>query len=463
MDIGHILGRRRLTLATTALAVTAAALTGATPAATTSAAATSTRAVAQHAGATPAIGVHPHYVRAGSPESKGTGTVLFRCQTTTPATCYGPDQIRVAYGIQPLLDKGITGKGRTIVVVDAYRPPNVEAELAAFTSTWGLKPAQLTVVNPFGAGYDGTDSNQVSWSAEIALDVEWAHVVAPDAKLVLVTAKTNDDADLADAIEYAVGHRLGDVISQSFGEDERCMARATLARTHLAYVRATAERITLTASSGDQGAAQATCDASSYSLAASYPATDPYDLAVGGTELTANGTTGAYIVETPWNEPGIGASGGGFSRLFRKPLYQAAVVPGMWRGEPDVAYNAGVNTGVLAYWDPLSPLRPAAWYRFGGTSAGAPQWAGLSALAAQLAGHSLGLINDSIYAAARVRAVQNYLFHDITTGDNSFTFTAANGTTSTIPGYSAAPGWDPVTGFGSPKAQHVVPFLAATN
>jgi len=107
---------------------------------------------------------------------------------------------------------------------------------------------------------------------------------------------------------------------------------------------------------------------------------------------------------------------------------------------------------------------PAGWYRFGGTSAGSPQWAGLTALSAQLAHHSLGLLNDSIYAAARYRSVQNYLFHDITTGNNAYTVTDDNGNVvKTIPGYSAKPGWDAATGFGTPKANHIVPFLAATN
>jgi subtilase family serine protease len=462
MFIRHIIRRGRIALVTTAATACAAALTSAAPAAV--AAAPAAGHSAQHSGMTPAIGVHPHYLRAGNPQDTGDGQVKFTCQLTTPAGCYGPDQIRAAYGIQPLLDRGDTGKGRTIVIIDAFAPPNVADELNTFTTFWNLTAADLTVVNPFGAGYDPTSANQVGWSGEIALDVEWAHVVAPDAKLVLVTAKTNDDADITDAIEYAVDNRLGDVISQSFGEDERCMAPATLARTHAAYVRATAKHITLTASSGDQGSAQPTCDGSSYSLAASYPATDPDNLAVGGTRLVADGSSGAYQSETVWNEPDLGgAGGGGFSTIFHKPLYQVGVVPGRWRGEPDVAYNAAIIGGVLTFWDPLSRLRAAGWYRFGGTSVGAPQWAGLTVLAAQLAQHSLGRLNDNIYAAARVRAVQDYLFHDITTGDNSFSFTDDSGNTVTIPGFSAHRGWDAATGFGSPKADHLVPFLAATN
>jgi subtilase family serine protease len=415
---------------------------------------------------TPAVGVHPHVIRAGNPENSGDAQVKFGCQQTTPAGCYGPDQIRAAYGIQPLLDKGITGKGRTIVIIDAYAPRNVAEELTTFTTTWGLPKADFELINPFGAGYDETDVTQASWSSEIALDVEWAHVVAPDAKLRLVVAKTSQDADIEDALEYVVAHRLGDVVSQSYGEDERCMDPALLRRQHSTYERGTQRGITFIASSGDQGSAQPTCDGNSYSLAVSSPASDPLDLAVGGTTLVADGTTGAYQSESVWNESATfeAAGGGGFSVLVPKPWYQRGVVPGRFRGVPDVAYSAAIIPGVLGYWDQTpSSVGNGNWYRFGGTSAGSPQWAGITALSAQVAHHSLGLLNDSIYAAARYRSVQDYLFHDITTGTNAFTYTDADGNSVTIDGYAAKPGWDAATGFGSPKADHLVPFLALTN
>jgi subtilase family serine protease len=462
---------RRIAFTTTAIAVTVVALTGAAPAAgaatTTAATTLSTHRM------TPAVGAHPHHVYAGKPSARADQQVLFSCQLPAGSTnsglhCYGPDQIRTAYRIQPLLDKGVTGKGRTIVIIDAYNPPNVKAELDAFTTTWGLPEADFAVVNPFGAGYDETDPNQQGWSAEIALDVEWAHVVAPAAKIRLVVAKSNNDADIADAIDYAVDHKLGDVVSQSFGEDERCLGPELTRRFHTAYVRGTRKGITFTAASGDQGSAQPTCDGSSYSLAASTPANDPLNLAVGGTSLTADLTTGEYRSETVWNEsiPFGAAGGGGFSTIFRKPAYQYGVVPGKYRGEPDVSYNAGIEGGVLTYWDPIpSATGDEGFYIIGGTSAGAPQWAGLTALAAQLRHRSLGLLNDSIYAAARNRAVQNVLFHDITRGNNTYTDVDEDGepTGLVVQGYSAKPGWDAATGFGTPKADRVVPFLAATN
>jgi subtilase family serine protease len=342
----------------------------------------------------------------------------------------------------------------------------VAEELTTFTTTWGLPKADFELINPFGAGYDETDVTQASWSSEIALDVEWAHVVAPDAKLRLVVAKTSQDADIEDALEYVVAHRLGDVVSQSYGEDERCMDPALLRRQHSTYERGTQRGITFIASSGDQGSAQPTCDGNSYSLAVSSPASDPLDLAVGGTTLVADGTTGAYQSESVWNESATfeAAGGGGFSVLVPKPWYQRGVVPGRFRGVPDVAYSAAIIPGVLGYWDQTpSSVGNGNWYRFGGTSAGSPQWAGITALSAQVAHHSLGLLNDSIYAAARYRSVQDYLFHDITPGTNAFTYTDADGNSVTIDGYAAKPGWDAATGFGSPKADHLVPFLALTN
>jgi subtilase family serine protease len=452
----------RVAFVTTALAVTAAALTSAAPAA---GAATASTTSASHR-MTPAVGVHPHHVAAGKPQKTGDGQVLFACQMRATNFCYGPDQIRTAYGIQPLLNRGVTGRGRTIVIIDAYNPPNVQQELDAFTTTWGLPKANLRVVNPFGAGYDSNDPNQAGWAPEIALDTQWSHVVAPAAKIVLVTAKTNDDSDIEAALEYAVNHHLGDVVSQSYGEDERCVDPALLRRQHRTYERGTAKGMTFIASTGDQGSAQPTCDGTDYSLAASNPASDPLDLAVGGTSLVADLTTGDYGSESVWNESLKygSAGGGGFSVLYRKPWYQYGVVPGRYRGEPDVSYNAGIDGGVLTYIDVQSTSLPAGWYRVGGTSAGTPQWAGLTALSAQLAHHSLGLLNDSIYAAARNRKVQSFLFHDITSGNNAYTVTDDSGSVvKTIRGYSAKPGWDAATGFGTPKANHVVPFLAATN
>jgi subtilase family serine protease len=191
------------------------------------------------------------------------------------------------------------------------------------------------------------------------------------------------------------------------------------------------------------------------------PASDPLVLAVGGTSLTANPVTGAYISETAWNAPIVpggkgnhsSASGGGFSHLFARPAYQDGV-PGIgaMRGVPDVAGDASQDTN-MAY----ARSAPGGTYELtpdGGVSAATPFWAGLIALADQEAGHPLGCVNPAIYRIAR-GPLHHEAFHDITTGNNTATY---NGVT--ITGYQAGPGWDPVTGWGTPDAQVLIPLLA---
>jgi subtilase family serine protease len=409
---------------------------------------------------TPAIGVHPHIVRAGTPHP--SGSVVFGCQTPAAGhlQCYGPDQIRAAYAIQPLLNKGITGKGRTIVIIDAFSPPGVASDLATFDAAWGLADPNLTIIAPQGTTpFDINDPDQNGWAGEIDLDTQWSHVVAPGANIVLVEAKTDDDADILAATQYAVKHQLGDVISQSFGEDERCVDPSIARAQHQLFTQATAQGITLIASTGDEGAALPTCDGSSYSLAASSPAVDPLVLAVGGTSLTADGVTGAYGSETVWNESDEfgAAGGGGYSVLVRRPAYQDGLNHNTGRGVPDVSYNAGINGGVIAFDG--QDGAGGNFYIFGGTSSGSPQWAGLTVLAAQLAHRRLGSLNPALYAVGRTRLAPA-LLRDITVGDNTYSFVNDANVTVTIPGYAATRGWDAASGLGTPIASGVVPYLA---
>ena len=192
---------------------------------------------------------------------------------------------------------------------------------------------------------------------------------------MLVLAKSDADADILSAQKYAVDNHLGDVISQSFGENESCMDPILLAQQHQVFADATMNNITIFASAGDDGAAQRTCDGSSLVQAVSTPASDPLVTAVGGTELhaagycltvlgcdpAANPLPGTYEGEIAWNEPGIGATGGGFSVLYDEPSYQQGTIHGgKQRGVPDVSYNAAVLHGVLTYLD--IPGLPAGFY-----------------------------------------------------------------------------------------------------
>ena len=418
----------------------------------------------------PAVGVHPEYLRAGTvPATRPPrGTVLFSCQDNSASNppesvlCYGPDQIRAAYGVRQLLNRGIDGSGKTIVIIDAFGSPTLAQDLQTFDGAWGLADPKLNIVAP-----DGVKGSDFGWALETSLDVEWAHVIAPAAAITLVVAKTNDDADILRATKYAIDHNLGDVISQSFGENEACVAPQILRQQHDLFDKAVSKGITLFASSGDSGAAELTCDESKFVQAVSSPASDPDVTAVGGTELRADAVRGTYRSETTWNESkdfeslGFGpvATGGGFSELYKRPDYQNGVVGQNHRGVPDVAYNAAINGGVLVFiTDPADPTLVDVFI-VGGTSAGSPQWAGLTVLADELAKTRLGNINDVIYKLG-TGGSSSRLFHDITSGNNSIP--RLKGFPGTpVPGFEANNLWDPATGVGSPQADNLVPALAA--
>ena len=392
------------------------------------------------------IRLHPHYKLAGN--IPASGGALFSCQSVSASIrCYAPRQMRKAYDIEALLDSGLNGAGRTIVIIDAYQSPTISHDLNAFDRVFGLRTPTLNIISPDGlTPFDPKNPVQVGWSGEITLDVEWAHAIAPDATIDLVLAKSNADVDILSATTYAVNNNLGDVISQSFGEAEACASPNLLTQEHQLFQQATAEGITLIASSGDMGAAQPTCDGSSVMLAASTPASDPLVTAVGGTYLNASPVWGTYHGEAAWRD-GFGASGGGFSSIYAHPSYQKGMFTSSQRGLPDVAYDGDVNSGVLVVWS-SSGVGQNLLFIFGGTSAGSPQWAGITAIADQYFGTRLGSLNPAIYHAGR----HNYAacFHDITAGSNTF---------DGIGGYTTRQGWDPVTGWGTPIANALVPLL----
>jgi subtilase family serine protease len=387
-----------------------------------------------------------------------TGTVRFTCQLTVPAGCYGPDQLRTAYGTQTLLSAGYDGTGRTIIVIDAYGSPTLAADVANFTTVWGIPAADVTTYTPFGID-PTTPENADGWSGETTLDVEWAHAIAPGAKIALVIAKSNNDADILDATQYAIDHNLGDVVSQSFGEAEQCMAASDLKRQHKLFRTAVSKGMTLFASSGDQGAGQPNCDGSDgYFKAASTPASDPNVTGVGGTTLHADGVTGVYQSETTWNESAIFgdavAGGGGRSILFKRPIYQVLATHDSVREVPDVSYNAAVFNGVIVAWK-------GAYYRFGGTSAGSPQWAAIQSIVDQIAHHRMGNINLGLYLLAKLPASKNP-FHDIADGSSNSVPDNPNGDPGTITGFTAVKGYDMATGLGTPNIGVFAPLLAAT-
>jgi subtilase family serine protease len=441
-------------------------------------------------GATPSLVLGPKAIPASV---GGLDYSLFSCQLgLSVGACYDPYQMRHAYGIDSLISAGYTGKGKTIIIVDAFQSPNIVAQLNYFDTFYGLpglnglgnpndpKLGRFTQVAPDGlTPLDATNDDMSGWAEEISLDVLWAHAIAPGANIVLDLSKSDQDPDLLSATKYAVRHNLGDVISQSFGENESCVDPAVLAGEHQVFADATRKGMTIFASSGDEGAAQQTCDGNSWVKAASSPASDPLVTGVGGTELTAapycltslgcdpttNPAAGTYQGEVAWNEgPPFGdfqdefdttlASGGGFSFLYRQPAFQAGAVRSKQRGVADVSYSASVMHGVLTYLD--IPGIPAGFYRFGGTSAGSPQWAAIIAIADQKARGDLGFINAALYRLGPA------FLHDITSGNNSsMQFDAANNPV-TINGLNAGRGWDAPTGLGTPTGAGTINRLIQT-
>jgi subtilase family serine protease len=391
-----------------------ALVAGVTAASTATSIAAAPGAKAVHArasGMQPVVGNPARWVRAGAvaPTAKPNFPEIFSCQHPSASfICYGPDQLRKAYGFDTLIDAGYNGHGSTIVIVDAYSDPTLKRDLKLFDQVFGLPNANLTILAPFGeTPFDVNDPNQVGWSGEIALDVQYAHAMAPGAKIVLVEAPTNNDIDLQNTLAYVADHNLGDVVSQSFGEAESCYGvnadgshqpGATLAASHNIYGQMIHEGITPFASAGDNGSAQPTCDGNGLMAAASTPASDPLVTGVGGTQLFANPRSGVYDHEIVWNEfQEFGdATGGGFSSVYPEPGFQTnnvGALPG--RGIPDVAYNAAINHGVLVAWSVQNPL--GTFFVFGGTSAGSPQWAALGAITVQLNHGRLGDINPALY------------------------------------------------------------------
>jgi subtilase family serine protease len=438
--------------------------------------------VASVAGCTGSSGAAAH----GTATADGTAApadVVSDC-LLAPVSCYAPALFRVEYGIQPLLDKGIDGRGETVTVVAVAPPPgapspsapspgaaagppaavtaasDIRQDLAAFDNMFRLPAARVQVVTTLaGAGspWQATD--------EEVQDTEIVHTVAPAAALrvVLLPANVPDSAANATA-DMLAGLRLAvsgtDVALISFSLGEHYFTKAQVTLMHAILLGAAAHHVTVIAGSGDNGGYSDADFGDTAVKEVSLPASDPLVLAAGGTTLDGNLSAGFYIGETAWNgQAGFvlssGASGGGFSHLYARPAYQDGVHGiSTMRGVPDVAGEADpkggwafVFTGGGKRW-----IMPSS-----GTSAAASLWGGLVALADQSAHHDLGFVNPAIY---RIAGSSSYhqAFHNITTGSNivNMPYPAAG-----VAGYQAGPGWNPVTGWGTPDAQVLVPLLAA--
>jgi subtilase family serine protease len=358
-----------------------------------------------------------------------------------------------------------------------------------------VEGAPATKAPPPTANNPGQEAKS-AWALEVSLDVETSHAIAPQANILLVTTPTAETLgvqgfpNMMDAEQFVIDHHLANVISQSFAsaEDAFSSFQAIQPLRH-AYISAAANGVTVLGSSGDGGTAniQKTPVSQLGSLipfpTVEWPASDPLVTGVGGTYLCTDATnTTARVVDSASppgacrNNPGVAEvgwvdSGGGFSHVFSKPGYQdtlpAGSTPiGAMRGVPDVALQASSRTGALVYLtlppDGLSglicgpkgsPPCSTGWYDIGGTSLSCPQWAGLVAIADQINGGGLGLLNPGLYKIGASASRYASDFYDVTVGNNT------NPNFPSVPGYSATTGWDPVTGLGTPNAANLVPDL----
>lgn len=359
----------------------------------------------------------------------------FRVHKPKPApgpsapSSYAPPQVAQAYQFPA----AASGTGQTIGIIElggGYR----QADLTAYFKTLGLAAPSVTPVSVDGG--KNAPSTASSADGEVMLDIEVAGSIAPGAKIAVYFAP-NTDQGFIDSITTAVHDTTNNpsVISISWGGPESSWTQQSLTALDAACQSAAALGITITVAAGDDGSTDGGTGNN-----VDFPASSPHVLACGGTKLDADGAT--IISEIVWNElaSNEGATGGGVSTVFALPTWQAdSNVPESstsvgGRGVPDVAGDADPTTGYNVRVDGQTSV-------IGGTSAVAPLWAGLVAVANQQLGVKVGFIQPAIYTAKAASA-----FNDITQGNNG--------------AFPAGPGWDACTGLGSPIAGRLIPLLA---
>ena len=403
---------------------------------------TALAALAKSLGAQPQVFVMP--------TSGGSATDGIPDQGEGPGGGYTPQQLQGAYGGTNLIQFGGTkgdGAGQIIAVIDAYDNPDfvstsdpnyAASALAIFDKQFGLPdPPSFQKYDEFGNVGGTGESPQFGWGAEIAIDVEWAHAMAPAANIILVEGYSQSLQDLMTANVTAANLLGASVVSNSWGYFLEASGYGAgepfLDNTYLAPALATNPGVTFLASSGDAGAINGVL----------YPSISPDMVSVGGTSLDATGNT--WTGEYSWN-----AGGGGISTVYSAPAYQQAVTGNSARTSPDISADANPQTGVSVY----DPYDYGGWVVFGGTSVASPIVAGEIAIADQgrtlLGGMPLNGPNQTLPGLySEIDYVNSY--HDIT---QDFNGEGNNG-------YPTGPGYDLDTGIGSPQANSLIPFLCA--
>jgi subtilase family serine protease len=396
------------------------------------------------------------------------------CQLLFGISCYQPAQFQRAYNLLPLYARGFNGAGRTIVIVDSFGSPTIKDDLKFFDQTFNLPdPPAFNIIAPAGSVvFDNTDPVMLNWGFETTLDVEWAHAIAPGASILLVetpvaeTEGVQGFPEMMLAENYVINHNLGDVISQSFGATEETFpTQQSLLNLRSAFKNAYQHHVTVLAGTGDTGSTNFMADLSCcYPFQVnSWPASDPLVTAVGGTQLHLDAAGNRIAPDNVWND-GYAATGGGPSHVFARPEFQNRVrnVVGSRRGTPDISMSGACDGGVDIYLNFFPDAPSNGWYILCGTSESSPLFAGIVAIADQMAGHRLGYLNDRLY---RLHDQQPNGIVDVTAGNNTFTFCQSNCGLATevdvtVPGFAASPGYDMASGIGTLDANRLVRALA---
>ncbi len=413
-----------------------------------------------------------------------TRVVMFRHGSSTPPTvssclaasngakrCYTPADIQAAYDTAPLYQKGDNGTGETIVIVDAFGSPTIATDLAQFDTTFSLPaPPHFSVIQPVGtvSAFSGTAPDRLGWAIETTLDVEWAHAMAPGANILLVETPTDEVEglsgfpDIIAAENYVITHHLGQIVTMSFGATEQTFPSvAKLTALRSAFLAGTSANVTFVSGSGDLGASNDTLKLTGYPYpVVAWPASDPLVTAVGGTKLTLDDAGNRLSPDTVWNDSTPGspsASGGGLSTVFPRPAFQKSVssVVGKHRGLPDIALSGACSGLVDIYVGLNIPTYPSGWYSVCGTSESSPLFAGVVAIADQVAGRSLGDVNPALYALA---LKPNNGLVPVTSGTNTVSVYTRAGLV-TVPGFRASSSYNLASGLGTLDVSQFVPAL----
>jgi subtilase family serine protease len=448
----------------------------------------------------------------------GNGTVSISDGVNTAAytgqeyggCAYQPSELATAYNFNGLYSQGLTGAGQTIVIVDAFGSPTLAQDVALFDALYGLPAAQITT---FNVNVDGAPIRQNGgFATETTLDVEWAHAVAPGAKIALVLAADNSFTNLNAAVQFAIENHLGPAVSNSYGAPENELDAGTIAGTEAVLAEGAAAGVSVNYSSGDDG--DFSIDFGPGITTVSYPSGSVFATSVGGTSLFVNadntlnfqtgwgtnleqlnsGNTFPFPDSSSADGLGfVGGAGGGASAIFPKPRFQRGQPGGDFRQQPDIAFLADPQTGVEVIQTLVVNGKPGFFVEIiGGTSLACPMFSALWTIGAQAAGgHNIGQAAQTLYdlkdgSISDVRQISspNNVTGIITTPNGTVNLTPSdisqplfntrrfvsslaqggggqlfNLTFGTDSSLTVDNGWDNVTGLGTPNGPEFIQRL----